>query len=958
MRLLDLTLLIQRRQQQASAQRKSLQKRVSYLALGLGAVAGLLLAGGLLWVGITYAQITADLPSLELLPELLNRQQGLLLQPTRVYDRRGETVLLTLENPGIPRSYLSIDPQQTDAFAPIFVQATIALNDPRFWQHPGFQWRSLKDPQPITLAERLVSDLLLENEPPSLRRSLRMRLLAAQLVQHYGRSQVLEWYLNSAYYGHLAYGADSAARLYLGKSAHDLSLAEAVLLAELPNAPALNPLDAPAAALENQQAALAQLHQQGWVGTQEYETARAVELSLAPAPSASPRFAAAFTDLALSQVAARLGQQRVERGGLRIITTLDIGQQQEMQCTARTQLLRLTDQPVLTSQADGSDCVSARLLPTLPPETPLLSPGLSANALLLDLQSGQVLAMLGDVDAAGQPVVVSTHQPGSLLSPFVAVAEFARGEGPASLVWDIPPADDSPLADQQNPDGDYHGPQRLRTALANDYLQAMSEMLVQLGPVDVWRLTAPFGLNNLENTPSPATLLFEGGNTSLLEIARAYSTFASLGSQIGQRTGRDQVQPVLVLAVEDLNGRTLLEAGPPETQSVLSEQLAYLVHHVLNDETARQTSLGYPNPLQLGRPIGAKLGQTSQNEQVWTVGYTRHHLIVTWLGWPDRHLNPEHLDPKFAAGVWYALMQQVSRQQPAEDWPRPAGITTVNVCNPSGLLPTADCPTLVSETFLNGSEPVSYDALYQTFQVNRETGQLATVFTPLELIEDQTYLMVPPQAQEWAESAGIPQPPNAYDVIQSPPRTENAHILNPDIFSYVRGTVDVLGTATGKDFSAYQLQVGEGLNPLTWLQIAEGSSQVNAGLLGSWTTAKDGLYAMRLLVTNMDQQVETAIIQVTVDNTPPTLSVPYPTAGQEFSFRKNKEITLQAKVEDAVGVARVEWWLDNRKVGETTGMRSSLPWAATPGSYNLVVKAYDLAGNLTESTPIPFTVKQ
>jgi membrane carboxypeptidase/penicillin-binding protein PbpC len=86
--------------------------------------------------------------------------------------------------------------------------------------------------------------------------------------------------------------------------------------------------------------------------------------------------------------------------------------------------------------------------------------------------------------------------------------------------------------------------------------------------------------------------------------------------------------------------------------------------------------------------------------------------------------------------------------------------------------------------------------------------------------------------------------------------------------------------------------------------------------------------------------------------------VPYPTAGQEFSFRKNKEITLQAKVEDAVGVARVEWWLDNRKVGETTGMRSSLPWAATPGSYNLVVKAYDLAGNLTESTPIPFTVKQ
>ena len=394
-------------------------------------------------------------------------------------------------------------------------------------------------------------------------------------------------------------------------------------------------------------------------------------------------------------------------------------------------------------------------------------------------------------------------------------------------------------------------------------------------------------------------------------------------------------------------------------QSILSDQLAYLVHHVLNDETARQVSLGYPNPLQLGRPAGAKLGQAKDNQQVWTVGYTRSHLIVTWLGWPDSQETPARLDPKASAGIWYALMQNVSRQQAAEDWPRPAGITTVEVCNPSGLLPTADCPSIASEIFINGSEPVSYDNLHQTYQVNRETGQLATVFTPLELIEDQTYLVVPPEAREWAASAGIALPPAAYDVIQTPPQTENAHIISPHIFSYVHGMLDVQGIAAGDGFASYQLQVGEGLNPLTWLQIAEGSTPVrNDGSLGTWQTGKDGLYAMRLMVTNQDQELETAIIQVTVDNTPPRLSVPYPTAGQIFTFNQNNEITLQAKVEDAVGIARVEWIINDRPIGETTQIPFSFPWAALPGEYTLVVKAYDLAGNAAKSTPIEFTVNQ
>ncbi len=336
-----------------------------------------------------------------------------------------------------------MNPQQEDSFAPIFIQTTISLNDPRFWQHPGFQWRNITDPQPHTLAEQLVHDLMLENEPPGLRRSLRMRLLAAQLVQRFGRAQVLEWYLNSAYYGHLAYGAESAAHLYLGKSAHNLSLAEAALLAALPDTPALNPLDAPAAAIENQQQALQQLVDQGWIGNEEFETAREEEIIFVDAPQSSPTYADAYTALVLNQLARQLGQQRIERGGLRIITSLDYDQQLEMTCTARTQLGRLTGQSLQVNLPESA-CDTARLLPTLPPDAPQLPGDLSANALLLDLATGEVLAMLGDVDSAGTPVNVSTHQPGSLLSPFVAVTSFARGESPASLVWDVPPGEEFP----------------------------------------------------------------------------------------------------------------------------------------------------------------------------------------------------------------------------------------------------------------------------------------------------------------------------------------------------------------------------------------------------------------------------------------------------------------------------------------------------------------------------------
>jgi hypothetical protein len=181
------------------------------------------------------------------------------------------------------------------------------------------------------------------------------------------------------------------------------------------------------------------------------------------------------------------------------------------------------------------------------------------------------------------------------------------------------------------------------------------------------------------------------------------------------------------------------------------------------------------------------------------------------------------------------------------------------------MLPTADCPNLVSEVFLNGNEPIQADTMYRKYAVNRETGLLATVFTLPQLIEERVYLVVPPDARSWAEGTGLEIPPSNYDVIQPAVFDENVNITAPELFSEVNGNVQIEGTAAGEEFVSYRVLVGQGLNPQEWIQVAEGNAPVTEGLLAEWdTTGLSGLYAVQLQVLRTDQRVDTAIIQVTV----------------------------------------------------------------------------------------------
>ena len=687
-----------------------------------------------------------------------------------------------------------------------------------------------------TLAQRLVSDLLLFNEPASLRRALRERILAAQITAHFGRTQILEWYLNSANFGRYAFGAESAAKLYFGKSAIQLTTAESAVLAAVSDSPSLNPYDAPQIALERGRQVIQRMQTLKLLSDEA--TANALgESPLFKTPNLTqPGAAAAFINLLLTQLDSQIPLARIERGGLTIVSTLDYDLQRKSSCVAMYYAARIAGlpDPILA-------CDALSFLPALPPLTKI--PDSSASAIITDPKTGQILAVVGETFQAQETPLFAAHRPGSTLDAFIYLTGFTRGLSPASLIWDIPGR-----TEVQNFDGTYHGPIRLRVALVNDYPAPAAQVLAQMGAANVSVIEESFGIA-------------QGEDLSLLQVAGAFGAFSQQGVYFGQEMAEGKYQPVAILKVEGNDESIWLDWSTPQAKPVVTPALAYLMNHSLSDATARRGALETSNVLNAGRPTAVKLGQTEDSLDTWAIGYSPSRLVAVWTG----ARTESDLSPRLPAVLWNALMQISSQHLPLESWSLPAGVSVMNVCDPSGMLPTSDCPNLVNEVFLNGNEPLQPDTMFRKYAINRETGLLATVFTLPQLIEERVYLVVPSDARSWAESTGRAVPPSTYDVIQAPQMNPDVNITSPALFAEVNGRVSIEGTAAGNDFVSYRVLVGQGLNPQEWIQVAEGQQPVTNGLLTEWdTNGLMGLYAIQLQVVRSDQRIDSAIIQVTV----------------------------------------------------------------------------------------------
>ncbi|RME46270.1 MAG: glycosyl transferase, partial [Chloroflexi bacterium] len=525
----------------------------------------------------------------------MGRRAEQAFKTTKIYDRAGKTILFEIVDPqGGDRTVVPLAqiPQH-------LINATIALEDQNFYTNPGFNVRGLLRAaynnlrgQPIqggsSITQQLVKNVIIppeERTKISYQRKIRELILAWELGRRYpgreGKDQILEWYLNTVYYGNLAYGVEAAAETYFGKHVQDLSLAEAAMLAAIPQFPAINPLaqddELRQEAKRRQELVLDQMYLQGYITAEEATQAKQQPLRYAPKrfEIKAPHFVMYVRQL----LEERYGTDLLFHGGLKVTTTIDLELQALAEEVARGHVRKL--------QAEQRDVTNAGLV-------------------AIDPRTGEILAMLGsldffDPDIDGQVnVTLAARQPGSAFKPFTYATALGIADcrlqiadcqspipnlqspfTPATLLWDIrtafPDPPHPPYA-PENYDQKEHGPVLLRAALANSYNIPAVRVLNQVGVAEVLKTAHRMGINTLNRDDYGLSLTLGGGEVRLLDMTYAYSVFANNGRMTGRpvpadrrRPGYRTLDPVAILRVEDSYGN-VLDEYQPVTEQVLDKR--------------------------------------------------------------------------------------------------------------------------------------------------------------------------------------------------------------------------------------------------------------------------------------------------------------------------------------------------------------------------------------------------
>lgn len=686
---------------------------------------------------------------------------GYMVMPSSyVYDRYGR---LLFEMP--PPHTGSHTPVPLTEIPEALRQATIATEDANFYTNPGVDavaiiravWLNLRGGEILsggsTITQQLARNLLLSPEEryeQTLKRKLREAILAWRLTQRYSKDEILALYLNEIYYGNLAYGVQAAAQAYFDKDVRDLDLAECALLAGLPQSPFYyNPLENLKATKARQAVVLGLMVKQGYITAEQARLAKEEKLYLASAPFdiQAPHFVMYVRGL-LEQ---ELGLARLEQGGLRIYTTLDLDLNEAARDLTRYRLARL-------AECDGQvqDC---------PPGGRNVR---NAALIAIEPQTGEILAMLGSPDYFSTRIdgavngTTALRQPGSSIKPITYAAAFAGGKlTPATMMLDVRKsfvtregASYVPL----NYDLQFHGPVRLREALASSYNLLAVKVLDTIGIEAMAGLARQMGITTFDDPDRLGlAVTLGGGEVRLLELAAAYGAFAN---------GGYRVKPKAILRVEDADGQILWSQAPAfssaettEEERVLDERVAYLLSDILSDDLARIPSFGDASVLELSRPAAVKTGTTTDYRDNWTVGYTPNLVVGVWVGNADNETMRNISGISGAAPIWHDFMETALKGRPMREFPQPDGLVEVEVCALSGLLPEPDCPHRITELFLAGTEPTQSCTMHQRIAVDRATGQPATTATPPEQIVERVYTILPPEAQEWGRQQGIQELP-------------------------------------------------------------------------------------------------------------------------------------------------------------------------------------------------------
>ncbi|MEK7504944.1 MAG: PBP1A family penicillin-binding protein, partial [Patescibacteria group bacterium] len=650
-------------------------KKVFLFAVALGLVIG---GSGLLWLA------TLDIP------DFGSFDERLIAQSTKIYDRTGKILLYNVQDE-VRRHIVS-----SENISRHIKNATVAIEDDQFYEHRGIKPMAILRAVFVnlgagtlkqggsTITQQLIKNTLLTQEK-KFSRKIKEAVLAVKLEKVMNKEQILNLYLNETPYGGNIYGVEEAAQAFFGKSAKEVSLAEAAYIASVPKAPTFySPYGQNKEKLkERQSLVLTRMRELGFITKEEEQAAQTEIVTFLPPQNRgikAPHFSLWVRDY----LEEKYGSEVVRSRGLKVTTTLNWEWQKQAE-------------EVVDKIAPGNEA-NFRAKNT----------GLVA----IDPKTGEILVMVGsrdyfEVSNDGNFNTTLAHrQPGSAFKPFVYATAFNKGYTPETVLFDLETQFDVNCGDggncykPQNYDSLFRGPINLRNALAQSINIPAIKVLYLAGINDSLKTAREMGIKSLGNDPNlyGLTLVLGGGEVSLLELTSAYGVFANDGLR----------SPYFnILKVEDAEGKILEEASPRTTR-VLPENTARLISDILSDNQARTPLFGENNLLTFGdREVAAKTGTTNDYRDAWIVGYTPNVVIGAWAGNNDNTPMEKRVAGMIIAPLWHEVMAKILPDLNAESFTDP--------------LPTFTDLKPALRGYWQGGE---------SYFIDKISGKLATAYTP------------------------------------------------------------------------------------------------------------------------------------------------------------------------------------------------------------------------------------
>jgi penicillin-binding protein 1A len=676
------------------------------ILVGMVAILTFFTAGLTAWV--TYG-VTAGLPTRDDIASL-----GDMAQSTTLYDAADKPTFTIFKEQRIeiPLSDMS----------PHFLKAVISVEDQRFYEHGGVDAvrvaaaavRNIEAGRRAeggsTITQQLARQSFLSRDK-TFRRKLKEVILAGYIENEYTKEQILELYLNKVYFGDGLYGVEAAARGYFGKSAKDLALDQAALLAGLIQSPSSY---APTVNLERAVArrsvVLQTMVNSGAIDAETAARARKAPVELADGLEIRETFGLYFKEQVRRELVERFGWQRVYQGGLRVYTTMDGALQAAAEKLVEKNLAEVEERRGFAYPPRG------KLARVKDGETPDY---LQGALVAMDPATGHVRAMVGGRDfteSRFNRAVQAKRQSGSAFKPFVFAAALEAGHSPASMITRL----NDPVLTAQGewvPEDEHTtaSSMTLRTALRTSSNRAAVQLLKTVG---IDKAVSYAEKLNVGTPPSVPSLALGASDVSLIQLTAAYGAFANGG--IVRR-------PVLVRRVEESDG-TVLFSDEGKGERAISEATAFLMASMLADVVNSGTAY---RARQAGfvLPAAGKTGTTNDYVDAWFVGFTPSLVTGVWVGFDQpKTIIRNGYAGDVAVPLWAGFMKTATRGDKPVWLDRPSSVVGVNVCRISGLLPNEGCDRvdvvnrddkvetrsmIYTDYFVKGKQPTSVCPLHE-----------------------------------------------------------------------------------------------------------------------------------------------------------------------------------------------------------------------------------------------------